>query len=1127
MGVSAAASGNFSVLGRLDDSLATLGAQAELLFTLDPAACLMRLRLLGERLARELAAQAGLRLRPDEKQHDLIHDLRSRGLLHPEVAQLFHGLRMAGNRASHEGEGTSGEALHQLKMARRLGLAVLKTLDLVPHGFKPGAFVPPAPPQDASADLRAELEELRAEAAKDPAGRAEVQEVLEYARELSEDYERKLAALQAKLVATDAAFDELAAARDEEMVAIQATVAEKPAAEQQDALQHMVAQASDAGTHLDLTEAETRKLIDQQLRDAGWEADSRVMRHSRGTRPQKGRNTAIAEWPTASGPADYALFVGLQLIGIVEAKRSRRSVVSALGQSQRYARSVGFDNDVQPAGGPWSDYRVPFLFATNGRPYLKQIVEESGVWFLDARLPTNLPRALDGWHTPEGLSQLLAQDHQAAYQKLEADPVENLGLRYYQDAAIRAVERAIEKGQRELLLAMATGTGKTRTCIGLVYRLLKAGRFRRVLFVVDRSALGEQAEGAFKEVKVDQLKTFAEVFDLQGLESDGLETATRLHIATIQAMLRRTLFSDSPPPVDTYDCIVVDESHRGFTLDAEMSDMEMGFRSQRDYISKYRAVIEHFDAVKIGLTATPALHTREIFGDPVFSYSYPEAVVDGYLVDHEPPVRIVTALAQDGITWKAGEEVATYSPKTQSAQLWLLPDEVQIEVEGFNRKVVTENFNRVVARELVKHIDPEGLEKTLVFCANDRHADLFVRVLREAYVERLGDIDEAAIQKITGAADRPRELIRRYKNERKPTIAVTVDLLTTGIDVPSIANLVFLRRVGSRILYEQMLGRATRLCPEIGKEVFRIFDAVDLYAALDGVTDMKPVAAGRSTSFTQLVEELCASEDADTRDFVLGELMAKLHRKKRRLRGEAAEQFEHLAGDDMEAFLETLRHVSTKEAADIFRAKPDLGSFLDRKLGGEARILISDHEDELVEVSHGYGAGRTRPRDYLDAFAEFVRANMNEMPALVVVTQRPRELTRAQLKGLKLALDEAGFGEPSLRTAWRELSNVNIAASVVGYIRQAALGDALVPYDQRVDRALTTILSSKPWDVHQRKWLKRIAEQMKANTVVDREALDSGRFAESGGFNRLNKLFDGHLDAVLGKLADDVWKEQA
>nr|MCU0672868.1 type I restriction-modification system endonuclease [Myxococcota bacterium] len=578
-------------------------------------------------------------------------------------------------------------------------------------------------------------------------------------------------------------------------------------------------------------------------------------------------------------------------------------------------------------------------------------------------------------------------------------------------------------------------------------------------------------------------------------------------------------------PVDTYDCIVVDESHRGYTLDAEMSEVELGFRDEADYVSKYTRVLEWFDAVKIGLTATPALHTREIFGDPVYSYTYPEAVIDGYLVDHEPPIRIVTELAQQGIAFKAGERVPTFSSSAKTEQLWLLPDDVQLEVEDFNRKVITESFNRVVCRELAKHIDPEGREKTLIFCVDDRHCDLVVRVLREAFEERLGELHTDAILKITGRSDRPRELIRRFKNEHRPTIAVTVDLLTTGIDVPEICHLVFLRRVRSRILYEQMLGRATRLCPELNKEVFKVYDAVDLYAALQDVTEMKPVATTRNVSFAQLAEELRTLQDHEAREHVLGELLAKLQRKKRRLKAEAAEQFEHLSGDTIEAFAAALRG---EPVGDVERRlTPELVSFLDRALGEGGRVLISDHDDRLIEVSRGYGEGRTRPEDYLDAFEQFVRTHINDIPALAIVAQRPRELTRKQLKDLKLALDRAGFDEPSLRTAWRQKSNVDIAASILGYVRQAALGDALVPYAERVDRALTRILASRAWDVHQTKWLRRIAEQMKASTVVDQAALSDRPFLDAGGFPRLNKIFDGQLEAVLEDLKERVWKEGA
>lgn len=241
-----------------------------------------------------------------------------------------------------------------------------------------------------------------------------------------------------------------------------------------------------------------------------------------------------------------------------------------------------------------------------------------------------------------------------------------------------------------MLVAMATGTGKTKLAIALLYRILNAKRFRRVCFVVDRNALGQQTGGEFSSTKVVGTKTFADIFDLKGLDAIGPEPETRVHICTIQGLVRRVLYAAEPadvPPIDQYDLIVVDECHRGYLLDRELSDAELCFRSEEDYISKYRRVLEHFDAVKVGLTATPALHTVQIFGDPVFTYSYREAVVDGYLIDHEPPVQITTALAQAGIHFQRDEQVELLDTRTGQIDLVHTPDEIAFQVEEFNKKV--------------------------------------------------------------------------------------------------------------------------------------------------------------------------------------------------------------------------------------------------------------------------------------------------------------------------------------------------------------------------------------------------------------------------------------------------------
>lgn len=259
------------------------------------------------------------------------------------------------------------------------------------------------------------------------------------------------------------------------------------------------------------TEAETRCLIDEQLRQVGWEADSTALRYSKGCRPAKGRNLAIAEWPTDKVPgneekgyADYALFVGEKLVGIIEAKKWDTDISSVISyQCKDYARAVR-KCDAEYLLGQWQDFKVPFVFAANGRPYVQQLQIKSGIWFADLRQSGNMPRAMAGWPSPLGLKEMLQENTAEGNAALDALPYDflqdenGLHLRDYQLKAVQAVDEAVRCGKRTALLAMATGTGKTRTVLGMIYRFLKAKRFKRILFLVDRNALGVQAQDVFK-----------------------------------------------------------------------------------------------------------------------------------------------------------------------------------------------------------------------------------------------------------------------------------------------------------------------------------------------------------------------------------------------------------------------------------------------------------------------------------------------------------------------------------------------------------------------------------------------------------------------------------------------------
>ncbi|MGY8679575.1 type I restriction-modification system endonuclease [Bradyrhizobium sp. UFLA05-153] len=540
-------------------------------------------------------------------------------------------------------------------------------------------------------------------------------------------------------------------------------------------------------------------------------------------------------------------------------------------------------------------------------------------------------------------------------------------------------------------------------------------------------------------------------------------------------------------------------------------------------------MLEYFDAVKIGLTATPALHTTEIFGDPIFTYSYRQAVIDGYLIDHEPPIRIETALARAGIVFAKDEPVELLNTATGEVDLAHAPDEIRYDVEKFNKQVVTTDFNRVVAEELANHIDPHDrmAGKTLVFAATDAHADIVVAEIKKAFAKKWGEIDDAAVRKITGSVDRVGTLIRSYRNDADPRIAVTVDLLTTGVDIPSITNLVFLRRVNSRILYEQMIGRATRLCPEIEKEVFRIFDAVDLYPHLQNLTEMKPVVVNPSITFAQLVKEMVGSQEDAHRESVRQQLAVKLRRILKKTPSEVRAKYEGVAGEAPEATLKRLLDSKPAELAKWLSPRTGIGAILDWQGDGEGSprlIPISPHTDKVVAVTRGYGDAK-KPEDFLEGFRDYVQKNINQIAALKIVEQRPRDLTRADLRALRTALDQKGYSEANLRRAWADAKNVDIAASIVGFVRQAALGDPLIAYADRVRDALQRVLQARKWSDPQKRWLRRIGEQVEKEIIVDRDALDRDPFAADGGFARLNKVFDGELERVLSDINEEMWKK--
>ncbi len=927
-------SGSFNFLEDEFPDLADQGNAAEACLESDPAACMLQLGSIGEAVVERMLACDRISLPAAADAEERIRVLRREGLLPQDLADALCAMQWMGGRAASGHGATAADARAMLETAHDLCTWFRQA-----YG-----------PEESSA--RNDVS-FSVDASVGPSVREMEACLSPSVMRLWDDDEK----------------DPLAARRR---------------------------RALQAAGQRRKTEAETRMIIDQQLRQVGWEADTVHLRHAQGVRPEAGRNLAIAEWPTDStvgdrGFADYALFAGTKLVGIVEAKAAHKDIPSVIDyQCKDYARCIRSKDEPYRAGA-WGAFRVPFVFATNGRPYLQQFEIKSGIWFQDLRQAHHTARALQGWMSPGGMLELLGKDEAAADRELEQTPCDllrdgnGLNLREYQLKAIRAAEEAVRAGRREVLLAMATGTGKTRTVLGMIYRFLKTKRFRRILFLVDRTSLGEQALDVFKSVRLEDLMPLADIYNIKELEDREIDRETRVQVATVQGMVKRILYNDgeSKPSVTDYDLIIVDEAHRGYMLDKEMGEDELLYRDQRDYKSKYRAVIDYFDAVKIAMTATPALHTTQIFGRPVFNYTYREAVVEGYLVDHDAPHLLSTHLGSHGIHYGRGETVAVYDPATGAiVDSDELEDELDFDIDKFNRQVVTESFNRTVLEEIARDIDPELKEqgKTLIYAVDDQHADMIVAILKEIYGAY--GVDSDAVMKITasaGGGDKKKvmEAIRRFKNERFPSIAVTVDLLTTGIDVPEITTLVFMRRVRSRILFEQMLGRATRLCPDIRKTHFEIYDAVRMYEALQDVNTMKPVVADPSTTMEQLLDGLSVLDDAAQVQNQIDRILARLRRFKRRMDDGTLELFAFETGGlDPDGFADDIRRRSPEEAKNrLLECGEFLGRLSEIQVNGGRAVVVSDRPDHLVGHERGYGRS-SRPEDFKEELTPKGKAGM-------------------------------------------------------------------------------------------------------------------------------------------------------
>ena len=921
-------------------------------------------------------------------------------------------------------------------------------------------------------------------------------------------------------------------------------------------------------------EARAREDIDRQLEATGW-----VVQDRDSLNLFAGPGVAVREFPVEGGEADYVLFVRRDAqpvaVGVVEAKPAGHTLSGVAEQAAQYASGW-------PAKLPHVTLPLPFMYESTG--------EET--YFRDNRDPAPRSRRVFTFHRPETLAAWLDEPDtlRTRLRRLPQIPLPEAILWEAQVRALRGLEVSFAQDKPRALIQMATGAGKTFVAVNAAYRLIKHAKARRILFLVDRTNLGRQAFREFDQfVTPDEGRKFTELYNVQHLRSNTPDPVSKVHITTIQrlySILRGepeledptvediSLFAlgerleKEPPkevvynpnlPIEYYDFIFIDECHRSI-------------------YNLWRQVLEYFDAYLIGLTATPSKHTYAFFHQNlVMEYTRQEAVADGVNVDGEV-YRIRTRITEQGSTIEAGYVVPKRDRLTRRQRWEQLEEDLPYDPSALDRTVVSKSQIRTIIRtfkeKLFTDLFPGRTEvpKTLIFAKDDSHAEDIVHIVREEF----GQGDEFAKKityRVTGV--KPEDLIAQFRNSYYPRIAVTVDMIATGTDIKPIEVLLFMRAVKSRVLFEQMLGRGTRVVsptelqsvtPDAAvKDRFVIVDAV-------GVTeqplfDPQPMERKRSVPLQKLLERVALGV-VDEDD--LSSLAVRLKRLERRLTPEENDRIRELTGGptlgdlaktlvkalDPDEVLEQARRVSATpegtepppevrqqvaqemrlQAVRPLAANPDLRNLLLDLSRRHEQIIDDISQDEVLEAGYD-DAATERARQTVASFRRFLEEHRDEITALQILYSHPhrrRPLTYEQVRELADAIRRyrPEWTTESLWRAYAQLERnrvrgVNerrVLADIVALVRHAVqMDDELVPFPLRVQQRYRDWLAEqeaagRTFTPEQRAWLDDIVRLIGAQAGVSEEDLDMGRLYQKGGRLAARRVFGDDLPRLLDEL---------
>jgi type I restriction enzyme R subunit len=908
-------------------------------------------------------------------------------------------------------------------------------------------------------------------------------------------------------------------------------------------------------------ESIARQEIDRLLESAGW-----IIQNQDTLALGAGRGIAVREFRLTTGPADYLLFVDRKVVGVIEAKKAGETLSGYEIQAQRY--SAGLLPQLQAPIKP-----LPFLYQSTSNE----------IQFTNGLDPIPRSRLVFAFHRPEMLAEWIGEGKETLRWRLgnRYEPLIPDKLWQAQIEAISNLEASLGQGRERALIQMATGSGKTFTAVNYIYRMLRQAKAKRVLFLVDRNNLSKQTLTEFQNFNTpDDGRKFTEIYNVQRLTSNTLDDSCKVVITTIQrlySMLRgeaefdpaleeESLFDQPIPanarpkevaynpriPIEYFDVIVTDECHRSI-------------------YNLWRQVLEYFDAFLIGMTATPSKATFGFFRENlVMEYNRQRAELDGVNVGGQVYV-IRTQITAEGSTIPTGFHVPRRDRKTRERRMEMLDEEFVYSGTQLDQAVVTPSQIRMVIRtfreRLFTEIFPDRriVPKTLVFAKDDSHAEDIVRIVREEFNQ-----GNDFCQKITYKVDgKPDDLIKKFRNEYDPRIAVTVDMIATGTDIKPLEILLFMRMVRSSQLFEQMQGRGVRVITPAdlqvvtedatSKDRFVIVDAV-------GVVDvpkleMPTLEREPNVPFAKLLDNLAAGDESDDTFITLAKRISRLQRRLTERDQEAIEQasggyslteIAHLLLDATELDLHIKAAQATtadenppqeavsraeeqlkQQAADLLN--PTVRKLL-KEIQGRDSIIIDEISIDTLQQA-GFQDGEKAAK-VVQTFREFIDQNKDEITALRILYNIPYKNQRLEWVHIKELAERLQQPPVSLTAekVWAAYARIEpervrmgqtkrLLTDLVALVRHGAgLEAELVPFPEQVRARYQNWLqvqseAGTAFNPEQKVWLDAIAEHIGVNLTIDLNDFNDGLFFERGGIRAAISSF-GDMNRLKGLLDD-------